>query len=297
MLKNRTPRLPVIGRIKLGELTGPVRKSNKGREYRAPGKLDHIRLTLNARGEDGNYLIDTAAHAALGDPRPTSVPIVLLFDDIDRDLATEMNYWSAGRLICHGDGEDGRWYGKDGKLPGAKPEAVKCVGCQYRNQDANGAVKCKPHAILRCIVPAAGRLGGIHELRTSSEMSVDALTSSLAFIGMATGGHLAWIPLDLCVRPVKLGGNRGTVWVAHLEFRGDRRALIATAIEERRQLAAGGASIVAASQLVEVSMPSDVDDDEARSVSNEFAPEGEDDGDGDGRIRLVIPAEDGVTAP
>src|SRR3954464_7329989 len=102
-IKNLFPQLPERGKIKIGK-KGPVRQSGGGRDFQPPVKLDHFIVTSLTRGEDGNFLPDKAIMDKLG-PKPTEIPIRLIYDDPTLNFPTRYACYIGRALWCSGDGE------------------------------------------------------------------------------------------------------------------------------------------------------------------------------------------------
>lgn len=220
-IKNLLSGLAERGKIKIGN-KGQKRVSSQGNDYQAPQKLDHFLITTTARGSDGNFLRDDALHEILGE-KPTEIPVVLLYDDIDLNFATRYACYVGRSAWCSGDGEEATRIAEGGARVN-----VACV-CERVAQTYKGKDKCKPNGKLSVIIQGAEVVGGVWSFRTTSYYSITGILSSLALIKRITGGPLAGIPLMLVMSPKQVAdpntGAAQTVYIVSLEFRGSVAAL------------------------------------------------------------------------
>lgn len=228
-IKNLMPGLVERGKIKIGN-KGAMRKSNQGNDFQAPQKLDHFLITSMARGQDNNFLRDDKIHAVLGD-KPTEIPVVLLYDDIELNFQTRYACYNGKNLHCSGDGETARYI----KTP-ANPQtnapaeyAERDCTCYRQDPTYQGKDKCKINGNLSVMISGVDVVGGVWKFRTTSYNSVVGLLSSLALIKRITGGPLAGIPLTLTVQPKTVSdpikGSTQVVYMVGLEYRGAIEAL------------------------------------------------------------------------
>jgi hypothetical protein len=215
MIKNLIPRLAEIGKIKCG-IKGEMRKSQYGKEFMLPKKLDHFIITTLERDNNGHLLLDNALMERLknGNAKIIEIPIRLLYDDIDLNFQTRYALYSGNKCICSGDGE--------------KAESIEkgMISCPCNRQDPEYVAndKCKINGTLVCLIDGAAKIGGCYKFRTTSYNSVTNILSSLIFIKTITCGKLAWIPLVLTLAPksTTIPGKQQntTVYCASIEFRG-----------------------------------------------------------------------------
>lgn len=221
-IKNLTPSLPERGHVKIGR-KGKMVKSQRGNEFQPPEKLDHFLITTMDRGPDNNFLLDEAAHRALGE-KPTSIPVRLLYDDPDLNFPTRYAAYMGRTLWCSGDGEDASRVIDSPKPNQPTHERVACP-CFRQNPEYTGKDKCKMNGSLSVLLEGAGGLGGVWKFRTTSYNSIVGLLSSMAFIRSVTGGPLAGIPFNLIVGPKQavnpVDGKPVTIFVVGLEYAGD----------------------------------------------------------------------------
>lgn len=221
-IKNLVPSLPERGHVKIGR-KGKMVKSRNGNEFQPPEKLDHFLITTMQRGADNNFLLDEAAHEALG-PKPTSIPVRLLYDDPSLNFPTRYACYKGRQLWCSGDGEQALRVIDSPKAGAPSHEAVTCP-CFRQNPEYAGKDKCKMNGALSVLLEGAGGLGGVWKFRTTSYNSIVGLLSTMAFIRSVTGGPLAGIPFNLivgakqAVNPVD--GTAVTVYIVGLEYDGD----------------------------------------------------------------------------
>ena len=227
MIHGLLPSLAESGRIKLGK-KGKAVTSKDGKTFRLPEKLSYFLLTTTEKDQDtDDYIIDTeimdilkkngkAAYNA--DGKLVGIPIRLLYNDIDMNLSTQYVSYVGGLLACSGDGQEGKT--RDGRK-------VKCP-CGKLDNSYVGNDKCKLYSVLSVLIEGA-RIGTCYKLRTTSNNTARHLISSMILIKTRTGGLLAFIPLQLVVRPKKTiipsTGAPVTVYVASLEYPGSEDEL------------------------------------------------------------------------
>ena len=225
LLKNFIPGLPERGKIKIGE-KGAWKQSQQGKQFQAPQKLDHFRITTMERESEqqgGNFCQDLAMHKKFGE-RPTAIPVILMFDEISLNFQCRMTCYKGKTRWCSGDGE-AAFRLKDM----AKPEytTVDCP-CERSAFDYKGPEKCKTTGKLSVIIEGAEVVGGVWTFRTTSWNSVQSIYSSLILIKRITGGPLAGIPLTMTVTPKTATTPEGAstkVFIVSLEYRGTPQAL------------------------------------------------------------------------
>lgn len=228
-IKNLMPGLVERGKIKIGN-KGAMRQSQGGSDFQLPQKLDHFLITSMAKGADNNFLRDDEIHAVLGD-KPTEIPVVLLYDDIELNFQTRYACYNGKNLHCSGDGEIARYIQKAANPQTNEPAVYAERDCTCYRQDPTyqGRDKCKINGNLSVMISGVDVVGGVWKFRTTSFNSVVGLLSSLALIKRITGGPLAGIPLTLTVQPKTVSdpikGSTQVVYVVGLEYRGAIEAL------------------------------------------------------------------------
>ena len=273
MIKNLKPKLAEIGRIKTGCL-GQERKTRDGKStYRLPTRLDHYLLTTNERDKTGNFapnisLMKKIAEKVGESPdHLTTIPVVLLYDDIEDNFYTTYAAYKGRTLMCTGDGEKAivRNTGEEKSCP-----------CEKLERDYQGPVKCKIYGRLLVVIQDMDILGGVWSLRTTSWNSVQDLWGSMILI-KRIAGRLAGIPLTLKLTPktVVLPTGQTTVYTTTLLYQGSTTALIDTAdkipmIGHDRDVSDQAITPEEESEIQqEFYPPTDADEDQAASVTKQ----------------------------
>ena len=239
MIKNLTPRLPEIGKIKSGTL-GEEAISSKGKKFRLPKKLNHFVITTTERDDEGNLRLDTDLMEILkksgnaivdADGNLTGIPIRLLYNNIETNFFTRYACYVNGKCACSGDGETA--HTRDGR-------DVKCP-CEKLDPLYAGKDKCKATGRLICIVEGSPVVGACHILRSTSINTVKSILGSLAFIQTAASGMLAFLPLHLILKPktvtIPTTGQLTTVYVSSIVYRGSIEQLRQHALSMARDKA------------------------------------------------------------
>lgn len=209
IIRGLVPGLTEIGKIKIG-IKGTWTVSGEGNKFQPPKKLDHFLVTTLERSGDGNYIRDAAIHKIIGDEKPHSIPIVLMFDDIARNFQCRYSCYEGTVAACIGDGEKA--------IQGDK--IVDCP-CERAGRDYKGKHKCKFNGVLSVIIRGAERVGGCWKFRTTSRNTVQGIYSSLVLIQHITRGPIAGIPLNLILNPkaaTSPDGKAQTVYVVGIEY-------------------------------------------------------------------------------
>ncbi len=215
-------RLQVLGRVKMGGYSGKTVKRG-GKEIKLPTKYDHFKITTNERDEDTeNFIPDKDLMAKYGE-KPTEIPVLVPFDSIMAVFPHEYSWWTASKMHCHGNGEEGLRYNE----ASGEWEPRKCPCDKYTTKVRKDRV-CSPRGILNIMLTDSARIGGVHQLRTGSINSIHNIVATLGFIKTATGGPLAGIPMTLTIQKKKAypeGLTSGVdIYVAGLEYRGDPKS-------------------------------------------------------------------------
>jgi hypothetical protein len=226
MIKGLTPSLPERGKIKIG-MKGAAITSKRGNEFQPPQKLDHFIVTTLQRGHDGNFIPDETLMSRLG-PKPTEIPVRLLYDDPALNFPTRYACFIGRALWCSGDGEVATRLTETAQemttpTPRIEPREVSCP-CPRSDPSYDRRDKCKMNGSLSVLIEGAGGVGGVWKFRTTSYNSIVGIMSSLGFLWRVTGGVLANIPLKLRVQPKQAtapDGSQVTVYIVSLEFDGD----------------------------------------------------------------------------
>lgn len=233
MIHGLLPSLAESGRIKLGQ-KGKAVISKDGKTFRLPEKLSYFRLTTTEKDlEIDDFIIDTEMMNILkkggkaiynAENELTGIPIRLLYNTIDMNLSTQYVSYVGGKLTCSGDGQKAQT--RDGR-------DVPCP-CNRLNGTYTGKDKCKLYSVLSVLIEGS-RIGSCWKLRSTSKNTAKHLISSMLLIKALTGGLLAFLPLQLVVRPKKTiipnTGQPTTVYVASIEYPGGIEELQKKALE------------------------------------------------------------------
>jgi hypothetical protein len=254
MLVNLTGRFAPAYRIKIGGYHPKIEKTSQGgRKYRPPVKYDHFKICHNERDPaTGNFIpaVDIMKHYAIAEEtpaeaKPTSLNIVFfsndlgdIFDDwralyesrkcqcrtVERFLdaiGEPISLEQIQKLRLSGIAQLARWDKSIKNVP-AFLEVVEesgdfaMVKCPERDCKFTEAKKCKVNSVLRFMLVEAPELGAVAEFRTTSIHSAMQLKKSLELVYKLTGGHFAWLELQLRLEPKTV--EQGTVFVAHVVY-------------------------------------------------------------------------------
>lgn len=231
IIKNLCPGLAEVGKIKVGE-KGRTITSQRGTTFQPPQKLDHFKVTTLYRGPDGNYELDREVHKKYGE-KPRTIPVRLLFDEIDLNFQCRYACFQGRSLWCSGDGETAsRANGGDGSR-----QDVPCP-CGRQAPEYTGQDKCKINSRLSVLIDGTERVGGVWVLRSTSYNTTVGILSSLALIKRITGGPLAGLPLELTLNPktaVTPDGKLMNIWVVGIEFKGSIQALQQIGLDQAKR--------------------------------------------------------------
>ena len=265
-IKTLQPGLIESGKIKIGR-KGATRKTASGAEFQLPQKSDHFTITTLERDDTGNFKKDEVIHKLLKSDKPTRIPIMLLFDDVEKNFQSRFTQYQGKTCVCTGDGEVAI---KDGKQ-------IEC-SCEKSKPDYAGKDKCKMNGTLSVMIRDVKRFGSCWKFRTTGFNSIQGIYSSLFLIKKMTGGILSGIDLDLVMSP-KTGvnpkdGSAVTVYVVGIEYNGSMAELKLAGVEtlkldattrnELKQLESGETP-----DLIE----DDLTPDEIQEFNEEFNPE------------------------
>jgi len=229
MIRNLRPKLAEHGKIKIGRLGEERQTKDKKGTYRLARKLNHFLITTTERDQTGNFtpnvsLMEEVA-AMVNEPADhlTTIPVYLLFDDIDSNFYTCYNCYQGKTRICTGDGEKAVVI-KTG-------EEIVCP-CPRLAPEYKGTTPCKPYGRLSVVLQTMDIVGGSWVYRTSGWNSVQDILGSL-FLIKRRAGCLSGIPLMMKVFPKTTQLSRGpvTVYTVSLIYQGSFLALA----EEARQ--------------------------------------------------------------
>lgn len=228
------PSLFEIGKIKIG-IKGQERKSKNQKTFRQPQKLDHFLVVSNVRDSSDNFV----PHPIMKDlgEHPTELGIRLLFDDWRQNLFTQYRYQGVvngkSKKVCYGDGVKAYRYDPETK----KEKLIDCKhkDCEFFYKNTKDGRGCKWYGVLTCLLENVNVVGGCFKYRTTSEIAINSMITSMLDIYRTTGGFLANIPLKLVLDPITVSPERldGSVklHVVHIEYKGSRQDLANVGIE------------------------------------------------------------------
>lgn len=271
IIKGLAPGLTERGKIKIGE-KGRMIQSQRGTQFQPPQKLDHFRITTLYRGPDGNYELDREVHQKYGD-RPRTIPVRLLFDEIDLNFQCRYACFQGRSLWCSGDGETAsRLTSNNGQR-----QDVPCP-CGRERPEYTGQDRCKINARLSVLIDGTDRVGGVWVLRSTSYNTTVGILSSLALIKRITGGPLAGLPLELTLNPktaITPDGKTQNIWIVGIEFKGSIQALQQIGLDQAKRDALHYARIERIEQEARLLLAHDplALKEEADDVVEEFYPD------------------------
>ena len=260
MIKNLRPRLPEIGKIKIGCL-GEKAKSKTGSTYRKPRKIDHFLITFPERGKDGNFIPDLPLMEKIGkmtgqDPNSlTSLPCYLLYDDMEPNLYTSYCCYRGRTKICQGDGKEAV----------TSTGEVRSCPCEKLEKGYKGPAICKPYCRLSVVLAGIERIGGVWVYRSCGWNTVQDLMGSFALVRRIAKGHIAGCPLSLNLvgrTATTPTGQLQKIYTAFLSYEGNMESLA----QQNSFLS-----------VVEDPIPIDtsITEEEAKEITEEFYPEEE----------------------
>ena len=265
------PTLAEFGKIKIGGKGETRKKNNSDDTWQIPVKYDHFVITTLVRGEDNNFIKDTALHQRLLEKygaEPKRIPIRLLYNDPAMNFPSRLVCYKGKTQVCSGDGENANRKTEQGM------KTVPCP-CNHFGPEYEGTEPCKMNGVLSCVIEGTEKLGGVYKFRTTSFNSVQSITTSLFWIQNQTKGILAGLPLELVLN-TKTGTNPKTgkaekIHYVTIEFIGNIQNLLSESTELQKQEAAYSREI----KLIEAQAEEIVRNDMDSELSNpeEFYPE------------------------
>lgn len=260
-----------MGKIKIGRL-GQARKAQSGREYQQPEKLDHFIITHKHRDTTGNFVVDTDAMRAIGDPEPKRLRVFLPYQDPNLNLVVFYAAYVKSRCMCRGNGTVGLRFNEKT----SSYDEITCKGEDCKKYQDKG---CKLTGLLSVVLADVPRVGGVHLFRTTSFYSISSLQASMNMLLTQTEGNISGVPLELVIRPdvrQPTEGTKVTIYTVNLEYAGTIASLRSSAL----QLAQGHASFRNQLALAESTVRKSMDDliaepdnDDAEGIAKEFYPE------------------------
>lgn len=191
LIKNMPPRMAERGKIKIG-MKGADKETKYGKTFQQPIKLDYFRVTTMDTDENNNFIVDPNAIELFGE-KPTTLPVRLLFNDVEKNFMSRYAVYQGRKLWCSGDGHKAQRRNGTGMVDHPCP-------CPLVAPDYTGKDKCKVNGNLSVIIDGMPGVGGVWSFRTTSYNSVQNLMSAMGQIQAITGGQLAGIPLNLVLR-------------------------------------------------------------------------------------------------
>lgn len=177
-----TAKLPLIGRIKIGEKA----KNANGVEY--PTSLDYFRAT-------GKY--ESKFKAIFGD-KPNKIGIVFITDDLTEACNQYFACWDKGKMWGEGDGKlfrvwDETIKDKSGKVVGGYVENVP------KDDPRVTKLKWAEHMKLRFVIPSIKDVLGCWEFMTKGSKSTIPNTIGTFDLIQQKAGTIIGFPFDLTV--------------------------------------------------------------------------------------------------
>lgn len=265
MIEQIVPRLPEIGKIKIGGKG--VKTTQSG--FLLPEKWDHFEIATMLKDKEGRLIMDTEMNKLIGEGQ-RELDIFLCYDDPRMNMPSFYAKFTQSRMECMGNGKIALR-----RVNGNKEEIV----CKAKQCPDYKAKKCHPYGRLSVILAKANRIGGSYVFRTISWNSIQNVLSSMALI-RDRGGVLAGIPLKMrlmpmTVMPVEVGHNVN-IWVINIEFAGTMDELkVAGEKEVERRLKVGldMRQIEANNRLSLEAHVIEEAEEESAEIASEFAPE------------------------
>ena len=267
MIKGLALTPPVVGRITIGKV---VEKGGK----RLPEKDDEFTLTSQVQSRDGwiHHPLDEMLRKAAGTSKLRSIPVRLLFDEVDLNLRANYTLFdrSNGRPACVGNGESCKrsTEGVMQTLPCPTPQ-----GCSV------GQGICKPYGRLNVRIGDEDELGSF-VFRTTGFNSIRTLAARLTYFSALSGGLLSCLPLELRLRGKSTTqSHRAPIYYVDLTVRSGMTVseALAEARAEQSRRQAAGFNQAALDQVAALGLANgafeEVEEDGA-SVIEEFYPEG-----------------------
>jgi len=144
--------------------------------------------------------------------RPTRLPVAMLFDARDRNIASRLAWWRDAKTpYCTGDGVS------------ATREGCDYAPCGHDCPDYLADGGCRASATLGVMLRGLRTLGGVYTFSTKGIVMISGMYASLDMIGLATGGRLAGLPLwlRLTFRRATPGGVPTMIPVVVIEYDGE----------------------------------------------------------------------------
>jgi len=225
--------LTETGKIKIGQRGEKQIQTSGGKKMRLPEKLDHFIVVENKKDSSDKWVLHPVMSKLGNSPR--AIPIRLLFNHWRQNLFTEFRLLNnRGKILCHGNGRKAwRKLEKQEKSEFVNCDPTKCVYFYKNRQDHRG---CKWYGVLSCVIDKTDeRIGSVFKFRTTSEITIQSLITSMVQITSLTNGILADIPLNLVIHPITVNPDSTDgsvqVYIVNIEWAGTKEELRKKAIE------------------------------------------------------------------
>lgn len=188
MQKNREVKMPIIGKIKIGQKKTIVNK--KGEKVDIPESLDYF----TASGNYENYF-----NKAYPD-KPTSIEIMFLNDEFEQSCNERYELRQGAKLYAWGDGEIFQVYDekKDDYIEMTMEKNAETIKTLHTK------LKSKWESVLHMsfLIPAISGVFGVWQLTTKGDKSsIPTILGAFQFV-QKMAGTVVGIPFDLQVKKV-----------------------------------------------------------------------------------------------
>jgi hypothetical protein len=246
---NLTKRLPEIGAIKMGDRDkGKPKQARSGETYYLPMKRDSFMIVKKEKDINGFNVPDLETLEKLGvevceddggnyytDPPITELEIMFPFNDPGLIFHSSYRLYAGRELICAGDGAQAVRRLKDDEAEsGFKIDTEQPCTCDLYDpmNELNNKTKCKMFGLLKCVLVASPKIGGVYSLRTTGYNSITAIQTVLDAVSDLTQGNIAGIRFKLQLTMQKpTTGNFSAFPVATLLYDGGIKGLLADSKE------------------------------------------------------------------
>ncbi|SFM15156.1 recombination directionality factor [Marinobacter zhejiangensis] len=264
MIKGLAITPPVLGRISIGRV---IEKNG----IRLPQKDDQFTITSQIQEKGGWVLhpLDESLRKEAPNGKLRTIPVRMLFNDADLNLRAEYTMFDrkSGRPLCVGNGDSCK------RLTQSGVQSLPCPGpmlCEF----GKGGL-CKPFGRLNVKVGEDDDFGTFI-FRTTGYNSIRTLAARLSYYQAASGGLLAYMPLELKLRGKSTTqSHRTPIYYVDLVIKEGMslQEAVAEARETARQLKEEGvdqAALDAAGRKGFGNALSECDEEEVREVLEEF---------------------------
>ena len=284
------PRISELGKIKIGGL-GEERKARGGGTFRLPVKHDHFTVTTMQRDAKRNLIVDEDLMKSLveegyadADGKVRRLPVSCLSNDPEEVMQTAYVAYEGKKLAAKSDGKEAEFFYDFKKKQWRDAPFITEWTDELADMTVGTGNDARPmfkmHTTLNVVIASRrARWGGYYKFRTTSEISASQLYGSMIFLKEnITYGLLRGVPLQLVIRPIQVNpeGQTTTVYVVHLEARGDDMEAIRTQALQRAEYELKNALQVGKAHrqyLALMRSPADFDEEEAEEVAQEFHPQ------------------------